>query len=260
MYIDYHFNAKEAEHARPEFWYVSSCFYNEHSDLNLIKKTIQDDLASLNQSSSALYSYITDEMISDFKIDASTGLRKIVSNYIYDLEKMKTFAGRKLQKKRNHLNAFMLQNHNVKIKNIREIELQDLLNYLESHMQRYAEVYRTYEIDVYKKYLLEEMPKDKNYFGTVIYIDDRIVGLTFCYLHPEVCEVIIEKGELDVRGLYQFIIKENLLLHNITVPYMDRQDDMDLEALAHSKKSYYPSSIIHRHIIFDDNGGSDDIH
>ncbi|MGL4950371.1 MAG: phosphatidylglycerol lysyltransferase domain-containing protein, partial [Mycoplasma sp.] len=229
-------------------WSISTCFYPESFDLTKLKQTIKSDLLILNNNVSISFSNISEDMITDFELDPNKIVQhEYISNYIYELEKMKTFSGKKLQKKRNHLNAFIAQNHNIKIVDLKDVDLNEIIDYTKSHIEKYADSYRQYEIDIYNEYLFNEFKKDNNYFGTAIYIDDKIVAFTFCYLRKNVCEVIIEKAERDIRGLYQYLIIENLKYHNINVEFMDREDDAGIEPLAQSKKSYYPIEMVKRY-------------
>ncbi len=59
-------------------------------------------------------------------------------------------------------------------------------------------------------------------------------------------DIIIEKAEKTIRGLYQFLIKTNLVFHNINTEYVERGDDGGIELLNKSKISYYPIIISER--------------
>lgn len=245
LYVAYETSISDVKN----IWSVSTCIYFEHSDITALKKQIQIDLKELNPSKDFMsFNGLSEHMLDDFdlrKFDIIT--YDYINNYIYEIDKMRTFAGKKLQKKRNHLNAFYSMQHNVNIKDLRDVDFQEISDYLDYHMNKYADVYRQYEIDIYHEFLYYELPKDKNFFGTVIYIDNKIVAMTLCYERVNTCEVIIEKAERDIRGLYQFLIKTNLENHDVKAPYMDRQDDGGILELKQSKKSYYPIITINRY-------------
>ncbi|MGL4952093.1 MAG: phosphatidylglycerol lysyltransferase domain-containing protein, partial [Mycoplasma sp.] len=233
-----------------DIWSLTSCFYNDESDIEKMKKLISKQLLDLNKSDELRCVNISECMIKDFNLSEFNVVQQnYISNYIYELEKMKTFSGNKLQKKRNHMNFFKSQNHNLKIVNINDVEKDELIKFSEYHIEKYSGENRKYEIDVYKQFLEFEVPKTEKFFGTVIYIDDRIVGFTLCFLRKGICEVIIEKAERDIRGLYQFLISTNLTFHNINAQYMDREDDAGILELAKSKHSYYPIATVNRYNI-----------
>lgn len=230
-------------------WVVYASYYKQTTNINNLKNIIKQDLRELNGSNTKIvYFDFLKETFNDWNLPTENLIEsKYISNYIYDLEKMKTFSGKKLQKKRNHLNAFIKDNHNYQIKEIKDVDPQVLVDFSAYHIKKYAESFRQYEVDVYKKYLFDEMQKDSRYKGCVIYIDNKIVGFTLGFVNNDTYEVIIEKAEREIRGLYQFLISENLKLNNINVQYMDREDDAGIDELAKSKMSYYPIAAIKRY-------------
>ncbi|MDE7221789.1 MAG: hypothetical protein K2N40_00760, partial [Ureaplasma sp.] len=86
----------------------------------------------------------------------------------------------------------------------------------------------------------------EEYVGLVILINKEIVGVTISYLRKDICEIVLEKAEHEIPGLYQFLIQQNLIVNNINQKYVDRQDDAFIEGLRKSKLSYYPILCISR--------------
>ncbi len=224
-------------------WYFSQVYYDESSDIYNIKEKIKEDLLILNNSNEIfLGGNLSLEMVNDFGFSSYDLFEsKVISNYIYELNTLKTFAGRKMQKKRNHLN-FFLNNFASKtiIKDIREIDLKDIFDYFDYHMKNYGDEYREYEIEIYRNFLTNFLNKNKNFSGIILYLDNKIIGLTLGFLRKNVYEIIIEKANHELRGAYQFLIQANLNKNNINCPYLDRQDDGGIEVLAQSKHSYHP--------------------
>lgn len=222
-------------------WKISTSFYTQDFSLDLINKIISEDLQVLNNNLDREYKQISKSMIIDWKLDKNSIYEMpYVSNYVYKTEAFKTFAGKKLQKKRNHLNYFLLNNQNVVVKNIKELTSEQILAFCIKHMTNYSQKYNESEIESYKHIVNDDMKNNTNFVGVAIYIENQLEALTLCYLRKDICEVIIEKANKEIRGLYQFLIRENLLFNNINQEYMDRQDDYDLDYLTKSKMSYYP--------------------
>lgn len=231
-------------------WNVYASYYKADWDLDKAKTIIKYDMQTLNNDDAISFYDFLESSFADWGLDINEATKsEWISNYIYEMEKMATFSGKKLQKKRNHLNAFIKEGHNVKVKDVRDVDVNDILAFTEYHITKYAEDYRPYEQDVYRRYLTTEMHKDNRYVGTVFYIDDKIVGFTFGFINHDTFEDIIEKAERDIRGLYQFVIVSNISFHKINCKYMDREDDLGLEVLAKSKQSYYPILAVERYNI-----------
>ena len=62
-------------------------------------------------------------------------------------------------------------------------------------------------------------------------------------------EVLFEKADKEYRGLYQYLIVNNIKLNNVKSEIMDREDDNNVEAIRMSKESYRPSKIIVKKLI-----------
>ena len=103
------------------------------------------------------------------------------------------------------------------------------------------------ELNVYKQFINYEMDKSNKYVGIGIYLNNTLSAITLCYLRKEICEVIIERADKNIRGLYQYLISSNIKFNNINQKYMDRQDDNGNSLLAQSKNSYHPIDKIRRY-------------
>ena len=227
-------------------WTVFTIYYNDSSNIEEIKKIIQEDLFTLNGKNKIYFSHINNKIINDFKLEEED-IKTVpyISNFIYETEKLKTFSGKKLQKKRNHLNYFIKNNNNIEVKNLKDVNLNSVKNFIKNHNDKYTEEDRDIEIELYNNYF-EMFKVDNNYIGTIILIDNKIVAFTFSYINNETLEIVIEKAEKDIRGLYQYLIKTNLEFHNINTKYVERGDDGGIQLLKKSKLSYYPIIFLER--------------
>ncbi len=231
-------------------WRLCSSFYElKKLNLNEIYSIIEKDLLELNGNSTIIFDNIIEQMINDWKIDRNKLIQlNYYSNYIYLTETFKTFSGRKLQKKRNHLNNFIKQNYEYELIKLNDFkDKQILLEYIENHNKRYQNNDNISEMKFYRDLILKEIDATNDYVGLIVLINKKIVGITICYLRKDICEIVLEKAEHEITGLYQFLIQQNLLVNNIEKKYIDRQDDAFVEGLRKSKLSYYPIVIVTRY-------------
>lgn len=231
-------------------WKISTCLYNkENLDLDLFNKTFKTDLQYLNGNDTIKYNNISEQMINDFNINPND-IYKVdyISNYIYKTQMLKTFEGKKLQKKRNHLN-FFLNNYslNIEVKQINEVDDDLILDYCSKHITEFQGEFNRIEMDCYKQLIKFERYKDPNYKGIVIFLNNSLIGLTLCYLRKDICEILIEKASKDIRGVYQYLISKNLQINNVIQTYVDREDDNGSNMLKKSKMSYYPLFTVSRY-------------
>lgn len=233
-----------------ENWKVISPFYLTNVDIEKNILIIKQDLKELNNNDEINFIEINDEFIKDWEFeDKNKTLSPITTNYIYELNQLKTFSGNKMQKKRNHLNYFLKQNHNISIKNIRDVTVDDLIIFTEHLIRKYDDEVRDNEINNYRFILENEIKKTNRYNGICIFINNQLVAYTLGFDNYDTYEIIIEKAERDIRGLFQYVIKTNLETNNINTKYIDRLDDLGLESLAKSKLSYCPIVAIRRYNI-----------
>ena len=171
------------------------------------------------------------------------------ADYVYLAEKLKTFAGKKLQKKRNHLNAFYrdyagrwsyetLDEHNVAECEafLRQWHAEDPDAFLQ---QERRGVFRILK-------LLGTIP----YRGGLIRIDGQVKAFAIgSWLSPRMCQENIEKADDEIRGLYQVILKEWLTHEFDEAEYVNREDDMGHENIRQAKLAYHPEFLIAKYRI-----------
>ncbi|MDQ0514149.1 hypothetical protein J2Z62_000587 [Mycoplasmoides fastidiosum] len=173
------------------------------------------------------------------------------AHYLYKLEKFKTFSGKKLQKKRNHLNYF-LKNHfdQVEATPLCADDFDEVLDFIWETIHDGKEDPQLNEYIFSRNFLAHYDPMTMSGLVVRQKKDRKILGFTIGYSHKKSYEVFFEKAVHSWRGLFPFIISQNLLLNNINQAWMDRQDDMNEENLAKSKRSYYPEKVLKSHMIY----------
>lgn len=235
------------ENKKIHLWKLTSCFYSEDIEFKSLIQTIRQDLLVLNNDSTILFSQISLSMMQDLELGKEHDFSSFfVSNYVYHLNNFKLFSGRKLQKKRNHLNYFVKNYLNVEVKNIHDVPNDKLLEFCKQHIIKHQQQLNNNELNNYLEFINIQKYKSPNFKGIVVYVDGKIEGLTLCYTRKTICEIIIEKANHDIRGIYQYLISQNLIFNNINQEYMDRQDDDNNVNLAKSKMDYHPVYVVKR--------------
>ncbi|MBF1107371.1 MAG: DUF2156 domain-containing protein [Solobacterium sp.] len=170
-------------------------------------------------------------------------------DYVYDGERLRTYAGKKMQKKRNHLNAFYKDfEGRWSYETLDETNIDDCIGYLKDWKSEdpddflQSERIGTFRIlDLYG-----ELPCK----GGLIRIDGKVRAFAIgSMLSDRMCQENIEKADGDVRGLYQCIMKEMLSHEFPGIELVNREDDTGRENLRAAKLSYHPVSIIEKYRI-----------
>lgn len=176
------------------------------------------------------------------------------SNYIYYTQDLKLLAGKKLQKKRNHLNYFIkTYEKSVVVAKISDTDFNDIIAFCQmllKYSDRSQKLYLENEL-VFLRNVLDNFDS-QTMSGIVVRSrsKNQIIGFTIGYLHGDYYELIFEKADWHWRGLYQYLITQNLIINDIQTTYIDRQDDAGEWGLEQSKRSYQPIEIFQMAMIY----------
>lgn len=200
---------------------------------------------------SYLVDYIEDENIEEAEPVAGERKNPCIrrrewDEYVYPIEKFVGFPGKKMEKKRNHLNYF---NNHYPDKEIIEITSENASDIAEFSAELDAlhpdESGFEYENSECIRMLghIEETPM----FGIAVKIEGKIVGYAFGEVVGDTLFQHAEKGNYNIRGIYQFLASE-MAARGVLLgaTFVNREDDMCSEDLRKSKLSYHPSMMIRK--------------
>lgn len=173
-------------------------------------------------------------------------------DYIYPRERLATLGGRKMHQKKNHYNYFSAHNQFECLPISLEL-LPSLLAVQEGWLatkeeQNIPSSQLSHEIEsVYE--LLRHMD-DLHQTGMAIKINGKIEGFTMGELvGPDTVVVHIEKANYDIRGLFVAISSHFSQSWPESVLYMNREQDLGLPGLRHSKESLKPEFMRQKFIV-----------
>lgn len=171
--------------------------------------------------------------------------------YLYDIEKFKNFPGKKMSKKRNHLNFFMNHYTDRKIEVIDSSIADELIDFTRKFQSAHAD-------DRIARYEADEIMRalrnydDYPYFGIAIRINGEIAAYTFGECIGDTMIIHAEKADIEYGGIYQAIASLFAIAVSEKYPevrYLNREDDMGSEDLRKSKLSYHPALFIAKRVI-----------
>lgn len=160
------------------------------------------------------------------------------ADYIYLAEKLAKLSGKKLHKKKNHVNHFYK-------------EYEGRWSYEPLNDDNIKEFF-TYQVDWCQnddEFLSELCAASialKNYkeleiVGGLLRVDGKIVAVTLgSKSFEDTMTVHIEKADHTINGAYQVINQQFVINSCGDVKYVDREEDLGIEGLRKSKESYYP--------------------
>lgn len=164
-------------------------------------------------------------------------------DYLYYAEALKTLSGKKLRKKKNHINAFLRENEGrFCYKPLCCQYTNDILEFLKTWRDKKidAEEHLDGEINGISD-ILKNCEKLKITMAG-IFIDNKLEAFSIgSYNEREKMAIIhIEKANPDIRGLYPYINQQFIINAFPDAYLVNREDDLGLEGLRKAKLSYEP--------------------
>ncbi len=174
-------------------------------------------------------------------------------DYIYLAENLKILSGKKLRKKKNHINSFLKENEgNFYYKKLFKDSKQEILSFLNSwkinktdnlHEQLDAEIKALENV-------LDNFDKLDVYMAG-IYVNSKLEAFSIgSYNKTEKMAIIhIEKANANIRGLYPYINQQFIINEFADALFVNREDDLGLESLRKAKLSYAPIDFVKKYRI-----------
>lgn len=178
-----------------------------------------------------------------------------IADYLYSAEALATLVGKKLSKKRNHVNHFMT-------------EYADRHAYERLHRSHVPEIRRKMMHDIEQEagqseqaaqerrlagcFMQEFEDGNPNMIGGVLKVDGHIVAYTIGEVKDDTLYVHIEKAERKVAGSYETIntlFVRDMLKDFPGLQYVNREDDAGDPGLRAAKQSYHPLDLLRKFTI-----------
>lgn len=167
-----------------------------------------------------------------------------LKDYLYDAQALRTLSGKKLHKKKNHLNKFLREYENrFEYRRLACSDRDAVFEMLDRWRQGKGddvEEHMDYEVRG-----IHEILRNCSYFCSImagVFIDGKLEAFTIgSYNELEEMAIIhIEKANPEIPGLYQFINQQFLVNEFPQAKLVNREDDLGLEGLRKAKMSYNP--------------------
>lgn len=167
-------------------------------------------------------------------------------DYVYDIHDLADLAGRKYQRKRNHINRFVEQHPAYAVKPLSADNVAAVTAMLDEWYQAREQEDNTADFAMEKAALYKALKcyEALEMDGLVLTDGGEVLAFTLgSRLSETVFDVQFEKARADAEGAYPMINREMARFVRQRYPsvvYLDREEDMGLEGLRKAKESYYP--------------------
>ena len=204
------------------------------------------------------------DALNDYEVNEVEDTR----DYLYDAEALRTLAGRKYTKKRNHINKFLKAYEcRWEYRTLTYADHEEVLAFLKKWMEAKLAVGEEGGIDengeafdpeeeLRGEFLgIQDILNHENLFNHIragaIYLDGELKAFSMGdYNEKEKVAIIsIEKADPEIPGLYQMINQQFARHAYPDALLINREDDVGIEGLRKSKMSYYPVDFEKKYVI-----------
>jgi len=174
-------------------------------------------------------------------------------DYIYDIHALADLKGKKLQKKRNHLNRFRAAHPDCRVVELNECNMTPGLHMLNDWFRNRM------KLDPDGNYTLENIALTRAFRhytglgleGILLMEGSTVLALTLgSRLSDRTFDIHFEKAREDVDGAYAAInaaFAAWLREKHPELEYLNREDDLGIPGLRKAKLSYYPHHMAEKH-------------
>lgn len=181
-------------------------------------------------------------------------MKELVSweDYIYDAGALSTLAGKKLSKKRNHVNQFKNLYPDWEFHIMQPEDVTEIRRVTNRAVEREAS--QTEEARQERELaglLLTEVEKgNKHLIGGVLTVSGQIVAYTIGDMLGDTLYIHVEKAERSVSGSFEMINKsfaEAVTALHPEITHINREDDAGDAGLRLAKQSYHPLYLLKKY-------------
>lgn len=174
------------------------------------------------------------------------------SDYLYDAEMLATLKGKKMSKKRNHVNSFTIHNPEWSFAPLDATNADEALKFMDVYESEADETFMAREESRLSRKMIKMLAEgDPVMHGGILYsTPGKICALTIGDVKGDTLYVHIEKATRAVGGSYEMINKEfasHVLEVHPEVKYINREDDSGDEGLRKAKESYHPVDLLKKY-------------
>ena len=175
-------------------------------------------------------------------------------DYVYDIERLCTISGKKLQSKRNHCNRFEQDHPEYQVLPLTDELLTRCQAFTERWYEEHAHLHDPADYDREKTAIARAFAHfhAMEMEGIALVCDLGLVGFSMGNrIREDMFDVNYEKALAAVNGAYPMVNREFArYLHEKypAVQFLNREDDMGIPGLRKAKESYYPDILLEKYI------------
>lgn len=171
------------------------------------------------------------------------------ADYMYDITVLATLTGKKMAKKRNHVNKFEATFPDAELRDLTAANIPEalqLLKYINASAPDVTDIARA-ERQLCADTLALMAHHDTPMRGAILYANGKPAAFTVGDIKGDTLFIHIEKADRAVPGAYEAINKyfaSRMLAAHPELRYVNREDDAGDPGLRYAKRSYHPLALL----------------
>lgn len=202
------------------------------------------------------FSAVPEYALEEFHSLAPTEIAELEAwgDYLYDAQKLATLSGKKMSKKRNHVNRFMsLYDGRWAFEPLTSDNYQEALSFLDVYAAQADKTPEALDELQLNRILFADFPAISKYVeGALLKVDGKVCAVTLGDIKGDTLFVHIEKALREIDGSYEAVNKlfaEHICAAHTEILYINREDDAGDEGLRNAKRSYHPLTVLKKYNI-----------
>ncbi len=175
-------------------------------------------------------------------------------DYVYDIDRLCTLSGKKLQSKRNHCNRFEQDHPDYTVQPLTPELLEQCRGFTLRWYEEHAHLHNPSDYDREKVAITKAFDNydTLSMDGIALFCDIGLVGFSMGnQIREDFFDVNYEKALAAVNGAYPMVNREFARYIRNKYPdirFLNREDDMGIPGLRRAKESYYPDILLEKYI------------
>ena len=174
-------------------------------------------------------------------------------DYLYDAKMLSTLTGKKMSKKRNHVNKFETLYPESRLEPLDASNIDRAIDFMATVDEEGDDVPMAVEERRMTRKLLDLIKEgDIRLEGAILMVGDQVAAFTIGDVKGDTLFVHVEKASRAFDGSYEKINKDFAALmcaRHPEIAYINREDDSGDEGLRRAKQSYHPVEILKKYNI-----------
>lgn len=176
-------------------------------------------------------------------------------DYIYESERLAGLAGKKMEKKRNHVHQFESHYPEFKFLPLTSENADDALAFMDIFENEGDKNPIAAEERLLSRFLISRIKSgDKELKGGLLYVGKEVAAYTIGDIKNDTLFIHVEKALRKFLGSYEMInwlFAKEMCDKNPNIRFINREDDSGDPGLRFAKESYHPAEILKKYnVIF----------